>query len=308
MSLDARIARIAAKQFGVFTLDQVLRLDGTRRQVEHRLATGRWERLYPGVFRIAGSPDTFRARVYAACLAADAVASHQTAAALWGLDGVTEDVLELSADRRVRVGTLRVHEVRDLVPGDLGKVGVIPTTSPTRTIIDLAAVVDVVMLETALDDALRRGLLSIARLRNTHERLNRNGRPGSGKVRVLLEMRPNRAEVPDSPLEAKMRRLLASAGLPNPELHYRVSERGRTIAIIDLAYPGPRIAIELDGYRYHHGRQRRQRDLARQNELINLGWRVLRFTNEDVERKAKDTVASVAVALGWPLPPSKFHR
>jgi very-short-patch-repair endonuclease len=128
-------------------------------------------------------------------------------------------------------------------------------------------------------------------------RLKRRGRPGIALVSTLLEARPDRAAVPDSPLEAKMQRLLSKAGLPDPTLHFPVAELGRTIAVVDLAYPEARIAIELDGYRYHHGRGQWQSDLTRANALTSRGWRVLRFSKEDCDRRADVVIATVDSAL-----------
>lgn len=308
MSLDARIARIATRQHGVFTRAQALAAGATSRMVDHRLATGRLERVHPGTHVVAGTPRTFRLRVLAACFVSGGVASHRTAGALWELDGVEEGIVEVSGADRVRIDGLRAHQVRDFAPRDLTRVGPIPVTSVPRTIIDLAADLDHDALEAALDDALRRRLLTVARRSAVYHRVTHRGRRGIGVVRELLNARPSASAVPDSPLEAKMQRLIARAGLPEPVLHYRVGDGERAIAVIDLAYPDQRIAIELDGYRYHHGRQRWQRDLQRANVLILLGWRVLRFTDEDLRRRPAEVVAAVACALDMNSRHSSTHR
>ena len=305
MSVDRRIALIAARQHSLFTTTQALRAGATKRMIAHRVATGRWERPYPRVLRIAGAPETFEARVLAACFAADAIPSHTSAGVLWQLDGVDTKVVEVSAARRVQILGLRAFQLHDLCARDITRIGVIPVTSPSRTIVDLAGVLERSRLETALDDALRRGLVTPARLSEAYERLYRRGRAGIGNLRVLLDARRTLAHVPDSVLEERMRRLLLKSGLPEPVLHHRVAVAGRTVAVVDLAYLRERVAIELDGYRYHHGRRQWQTDLARQNTLITLGWRVLRYTNEDVERRPNETTASVASALSRPGDPSQ---
>ena len=68
---------------------------------------------------------------------------------------------------------------------------------------------------------------------------------------------------------------------------------GHVIARIDLAYPDRLLAIEADGYRYHSGRHAWQRDLIRQTELTSRGWRVLRFSWEDVHRRPEWVVEEV---------------
>jgi very-short-patch-repair endonuclease len=48
---------------------------------------------------------------------------------------------------------------------------------------------------------------------------------------------------------------------------------------IDLAYPDHLVAIEADGFDFHCGRAVFDADRERQNDLVNLGWLVLRFTS-----------------------------
>lgn len=298
---DAQIGRVAARQYGLFSLPQAVRAGVTTRMVDHRVASGRWERMHRGVFRMVGAPDSFRLRVLAACLACgpDTVASHRTAAALWAVDGMPSDIIELLGPRRIRIPGITVREAHDMVRADVTSRAGIPITSPARTLVDLAAVLDASTLEDAVDDVIRRDLVTLARLKHTYLRLARRGRPGVGLFREMLDARPTRADLPDSPLEKRLLQLIQRSGLPEPLLHHRVLDRGRTIAIVDLAYPGPQVAIEADGYRYHHGRRRWQGDLTRMNALTTRGWKVLRFTDDDVRRRPAEVIAAIARALGW---------
>jgi very-short-patch-repair endonuclease len=64
---------------------------------------------------------------------------------------------------------------------------------------------------------------------------------------------------------------------------------------VDFAYPDASLLIELDGAAYHSDRETFQRDRLRQNRLVSLGYRVLRFTFWDVLATPDfvvDTVAS----------------
>jgi very-short-patch-repair endonuclease len=70
---------------------------------------------------------------------------------------------------------------------------------------------------------------------------------------------------------------------------------GRLVAIIDLAYEGLRLAIELDGWLAHAGREQFQRDRTRQNRLVvEHGWTVLRYTAADVRDRPDQVVAQLA--------------
>ena len=60
---------------------------------------------------------------------------------------------------------------------------------------------------------------------------------------------------------------------------------GRLVGVIDVALVRQRIALEVDGWAYHSDVDRFRRDRAKQNDLIALGWTVLRFTWADLTER-----------------------
>lgn len=296
---DARIARLASGRHGVFSYTEAIRAGFTKRTVYGRISTNRWERLYAGVYRLNGAPSSWRQQLFAACLALGrgAVASYRAAGALWHLAGYDPGILEVSVPRgrRPREHGVLVHQVV-LLPVDVTAVEAIPITTPTRTLLDLAAVSPADAVEEALDDALRRGLIKLPRLRWRAEQLG--PRSGVNVMRRLLDARAETVGSPQSVLETRLLQLLKRAGLPTPECQHEIRDRGRLIAVVDFAYTEERLAIEADGYRWHSGRARWQHDLARRNELTRLGWRVIHVTAEDLNQHAEATVRAVAEALG----------
>jgi very-short-patch-repair endonuclease len=311
--VDRRIARCAAAQHGVLSRSQAIGLGVTRSMVEWRLATGRWEALHPAVYRLAGTPETWRQRLLAACLAAGAssAASHRSAAVLRSLPEVPAGMIEISVPnrRRVRLGGALVHHVSTLSPVDVIAVDAIPTTTVTRTLIDLAGVVPLEALEEALDDALRRRLTSLARLRWRLAELGRRGRPGAKALGTLIDARAAREGVPESVLETRFLRLLRRAGLRPPTPQYEVRVGARVLARVDFAYPDIRLAIEIDGYQWHSGRAPWERDLTRRNTLTTLGWRLIHVTWSDVHRRPETIVGVIAGALeSTPIMPSSLAR
>lgn len=188
------------------------------------------------------------------------------------------------------------HEVT--IPAvDVTVVDAIPVTTPARTMIDLAAMIPRETVEEALDDALRRGLTSISRLRWRIDELARRGRPGIAIVRALLDARMNKTTVPQSVLETRLLRMIKRAGLPAPRCQHEIKDRGKLIAIFDFAYPDVRLAIEADGYRWHTGRLRWEQDLARRNAVTARGWRMIHLTATDLERRPQEFVGTIAAAL-----------
>ena len=283
-----------------------MREGATRGFIERRLTMNRWESLHHGVYRIVGTPASWPQALLVACLAAGihAVASHRAAGGLVDLAGVPRGAIEISVPRgrRIRRPNLVVHEVR-LPAVDITSVDAIPVTTPTRTLLDLAAVVPRNVVEEALDDALRRGLTSIPRLEWRIAELGR--RPGIGVVRTLLEARTNRSAVPQSVLETKLLRLIKRSHLPIPIGQHAIKDDGKLIAIVDFAYPAVRLAVEADGYRWHSGRAQWQRDLSRRNALTALGWRVIHVTPHDLEQRPDVVVRSIAEGLSRTAPRSR---
>ena len=82
--------------------------------------------------------------------------------------------------------------------------------------------------------------------------------------------------------ERLLHRLLRRAGIRGWIPNHPVWVDGALIGVIDVAIPHRRIAIEVDGMAYHTDVDRFQRDRAKQNALIALGWTVLRFTWADL--------------------------
>jgi very-short-patch-repair endonuclease len=171
-----------------------------------------------------------------------------------------------------------IHRVGPLPAVDLTTLDGIPVTSPARTLIDIAAVAPRESVEEALDDALRRGIVSVARLRWRLSELGNSGRRGVGTIRDLIAARGGGEPVPKSVFETRLLRHLRAAGLPIPVRQHEIRVRGRLVARVDFAYPERRLAIEADSRRWHTGRVRWERDLARRNELTALGWRIVHVT------------------------------
>ena len=80
----------------------------------------------------------------------------------------------------------------------------------------------------------------------------------------------------------------------------RVTSRYTSAAIayyIDIAFPASRLAIEIDGREFHVDSVAFEKDRWRQNDLVNAGWRVLRFTARMVEESPELVVAMILEAL-----------
>ena len=249
------IARLADRQHGAVARRQLLAAGMQRGAIDRRVASGRLRRVYRGVYVVG--PLTREGRWMAAVLAAgsDAVLSHLSAAALWGLrEG--GDLPHVTGGNGSEVtGPIRTH--RSLVARSERTVrNGIPVTNPTRTLHDLAAVLTFDELERAHREAL------ILRL---PLRLDGTRRPA---VRELLVDRPTKTE-----LERRFRRFLRQRRLPLPETNQRMP-----FGEADCVWRAQRLVVELDGYDVHRSRSAFERDRLRDREALLAGWRVIRVT------------------------------
>lgn len=234
-----------------------------------------------------------------ACLAwgKGTVISHRAAAALWRLAGFEARLVELTVPRSRRRAEPGIIHRHPLFRADVATVEAIPVTTPARTLIDLASVVPQEAVEEAMDDALRRGMVSIPLLRRRLNEIGRPGRPGVAMTRRLLDSRDPAESAPESVFERRLLRALLRAGLPTPVLQHEIRDGGRLVAVVDFAYPDARLAIEADGYRWHSGRIRWDHDRARRNQLTLLGWRIIHITWTDLTRRPWTMIDAVARAL-----------
>lgn len=302
--LDGAIAERARTSLGLLTNAHLNELGVSRQQRRTLIANGVLVPVHRGVVRHAAHPVSWLQAVHAATLAAGpgAVASHSTAAALWRFDGTARclgDVIELSVsdDRNPRaLAGVLVHRCSDLVPADLDVHRTVPCTTPSRTLIDIAAITSARRLEATVDDVERRGLVWRPHLRWRLDELGRRGRTGVPQLRALLDATDGRP-LGDSWLEQEAIRLVVGAGLPVPRCQVRLRKAGGGIARVDLLWHAARLAVELNGHGTHATRRQRQADAERAARLALAGWRVIAFTYEDVTERPEHVVTMIAAHL-----------
>ena len=292
------ITRLSARQHGVFSRAQAIAAGMHGSAIDRRVNTGKWETVDYAVYRVAGTPPTWRQRLVAACLAGPALASHRSAAALWGFVDCMEDLVEVTAVRHRRRYPRDViwHESRRLDATDLAERDGIPVTRPLRTLLDLGVVVEIDRLEELLDDGLQRGWFSIPVVWRRWEELGGLLRPGGRVVRAVLERKKSGERPAGSILETRFRQLLRRAGLPEPVSQHEIYDGDELVARVDFAYPEFGVVIEVDGEERHSGRSPRKHDARRDRRLAALGFIPLRFHWDDVH-KIPEVVARDILAV-----------
>ena len=158
----------------------------------------------------------------------------------------------------------------------------IPTTDPTRTVVDLGATARW-LVPGALGNAVREGMTSLAQVDSFIARVARRGRRGVGVVRPLISERRQWENRTESQLEDEFTKIVGDFDLPAPMPQFIVrDESGGFVCRVDFAYPDHRVLIELDGFAYHGDEGTFQSDRTKQNRTQLLGWSILRYTWRDV--------------------------
>ncbi len=260
-SPDVCAARLAAGQWSILSIAELLACGLTHRQVGVRVRQGHLHPYYRGVYAW-GQPNVPREGRWLAAVKACgplAVLSHFSAACLHCLlkwDGRPFDVTAPGKHRHPRIKAHRsVHVERIVVQG-------IPVTPKLRTVIDLARVED----EATVKRALRAAKFSVREL----EQLPRH----------ILDLG---AISTKSPLEDEAHDIVVRAGLLAPEVNppYRLPTR---TVYPDLRWPALRLIVEVDSREWHDDPLARLYDAQRQAELEACGERVLRVTSAQLKQ------------------------
>ncbi len=273
---DLAVSELAGAQHGVIDEDDLLRCGLDRQAISVRARNGRLHRLHLGVFAVGHVALSAKGRYLAAVKACRplAILSHAPAGEIWEYldeDSRRPPEVTIRGDVHRRRPGIRIHRCIDIRDDEWLVFDRIPITSPMRTIIDLAGVLD----ESALREALRRAIaMRRVRLATLARVLARTGpRPGIAKLRRLVAAGlPTRSELEDVVLA-----LVLAAGFDRPDVNVPLRLGGRTV-IPDLRWPEQRLIVECDGASWHDNAIARADDLERQRLLEAHGERVMRVT------------------------------
>jgi very-short-patch-repair endonuclease len=300
---DREVARLASLQRGLVHRRQLRDAGITRDRLAGRVHDGRLTRVQRDVFavgpvvpRVEYVLETAAAMQYVGC----GVLSYFSAAKLWnmldsvGLDGPRrweESVwFTLVGKRPSTPGGMRLRSVKTLDRRDLRRCRGLPVTSPARTLLDLAGAVEYSELESLFVQTANRGLVQEAELRDVIARAP-TSTTGIAKLRLLLDS-PTSAADTRSRYERKLRALIAAAELPQPLSNAKLC--GYTV---DYHWPGHRLVLEFDGWRFHNDRRSFESDRLRDQRLLASGQRVMRATYRHVDYTPFALIARLAAAL-----------
>jgi hypothetical protein len=302
-------------QHGVVDRDQARRAGFSDRQISHRLDSGRWQRIHPGVYATFSGRLSRSASLWAAVRWAGegAMLSHETAAEVHGIiDRPLGESIHITVPMRRRPAQLRPARGITVHRSDQSRTQFagpfkLPRTRIEDTVLDLVSTApDFDQGYAWISRAVTRRLVTVGALRAALAERSR--------VRWRRWLNDSFAEVRNgvlSPLELRYVRDVERAhGLPASQHQARRQLDGR-VHYKDNWYREYRLAVEIDGPAYHQNEQV-QRDNDRDNmNLAADDVKTFRFGPVAVTEQACETAAMVAVTLqrnGWPGSPRPCRR
>jgi very-short-patch-repair endonuclease len=260
-----------------------LRAVNSGRAIRKALADGTIRRIAKGVYALPPAADPL-----AAARAQGGIVSHLSAAVVHGFS-----VLELPDKPHITVPRGQ-HRRRSSVDCELHWADDVPSdgglTGKLRTVLDCIRTSPFAAGLTVADSALRLAAFDRSRMLIAAAELSG---PGSRRARRVAAAADARAE---SALESALRAILIEAGIDGFEPQVVVRDLAFS-ARIDLGHPELLIGLEADSFAHHGTRIALARDCRRHVNLTIRGWRLLRFSWEDVMFDAAWVVDAVRQAM-----------
>jgi very-short-patch-repair endonuclease len=284
--IDITLARIAARQHGLLRLIQLLAAGLSRQTISRRVRDGRLHHVYRGVYALGHRGLSRHGLWLAGAHAAGEGAglSHLCSTALWGLRELRTDFVDVVAPTRRRIkGPIRVHVSRSLVPSDIVVRKGIPVTTVARTCVDLTDVLTPHQLANVMHEAAYRKCLNLAQLGEAMAR--GKGRPNLRRLEKALALNAMGSAGTKSPHEDAFLSLVQFADISEPRVNMHVLGEE-----VDCHWPERKLVVEVDGR--GHDRRRTKRDDARRDRLFReAGWKVLRFSGDDIAQRPQEVIA-----------------
>jgi hypothetical protein len=223
------------------------------------------------------------------------VASHLSAAWLWGLLQSRPGTLHVTCPGARRADLSFVTHQADLPPVDRTVRDGIPVTSLARTILDVSADSGPKAVRRFIQRADDAGDFDLGAMQGLLERARHHR--GASKVRAALEIYEERNVFTRSSLERRFLEVVIAAGLPAPAMNSFVAGHE-----IDAYWAEQRFGVELDAYETHGSRLSFEEDRRRDDELLGAGIETVRVTGPRLEREPAAVVESLRRHLARRVP------
>ncbi len=293
--LDRALAELAGDQHGVVAGRQLVALGLSPRATRYRVAQGRLHRVHRGVFSVGHALLTQRGRFMAAVLACgpEAWASHYCSGVLLELGLGTRRLIDVTtrAARGRGIPGIRAHGTSSLTEDDVTEIDGIPCTTLARTLLDIAEDGTRREVERALDHAEQARILDIRAIDDVLSRAN--GRRGARLLSAVLEVHRVGSTLTRNKLEEAFLAIARDVGLPPDAVNQWIAFPEGDGAEADFVYAAARLVVETDGRDPHTVRKAFTSDRRRDQRLMLLGWRVVRFPWQQVVFEPAEVAATL---------------
>jgi len=304
---DRELAELARQQHGVVSRRQLAKAGFRKDAITVRLRSGRLHRVHAGVYAVVPRQLLSRQGHWLAAVLAsgpDAVLSHHTAAALWGLRG-SGGMIHVTLPRRSTSSKRIRRHLSHVPPDERTTEEGIPATSVHRTIFDLSATASVDEAVATIKEAEYLNLWDCLSLWDLLDRYP--AKRGSRNLRSALE---RITEEPSgrkrSRIEERFAPFLRRYRLPLPRFNDWIPLDPRPYRV-DCHWLDLRLIVELDGWEGHSTRSAFQDDRARDRALKVAGFSVVHLTWAQLDPEPEAIAADLRELLGWAASTSTSH-
>lgn len=278
----SEVAEMVGRRGGSSTYAE-LRALVSARTVRKALATGEIRRVARGVYALPEAPAALTA-----ARSQGGVVSHLSAAQHWGLGVISPPT---SPHVTLPPGRVRRHTGLPCILHWASVPSLDDVTTPLRTVLDCIRTLPLAEALAVADSALRTRCVDQDELIDAAKRLRG---PHRRRVLQVAQLADGRSE---SVLESALRALLVERGIEGfvPQVLVQDSEFS---ARLDLGNPELLLGLEADGFAFHGTRRALVKDCRRQVNLTIRGWRILRFSWEDIMYDPDWVVDTIVRAAG----------
>jgi very-short-patch-repair endonuclease len=192
-----------------------------------------------------------------------------------------------------RFDGITVHQLNDLLDHHVTQVDGLPVTTPVRTLVDLAAVINPLRLRDAIESVIVQRLGTFSEIDRVRRDVSRRGKPGMRKLVAVLDRIGG-----EPPAESIMERWLleaaAIAGVPVTRQADLPWQREPIRGLTDATTIGSKVIFEADSRRWHARYQAMAKDRRRDREAAKAGYLTLRFVYEDLLNDLPGVAADMA--------------
>jgi very-short-patch-repair endonuclease len=306
---DREIAGLARVQYGVLGRTQLTKAGFKKDAISVRLRTGRLHRVHAGVYSVIDRRLLTRQGWWMAAVLAsgpDAVLSHHTAAALWGIRPTSRSRIDVTVPYRSRSSKAFCRHVSHVPEDERTKEEGIPVTSVHRTMFDLSATASIDEVIAMIKEAEYRNLWDRLSLWDLLDRYP--AKRGSRNLRFALKrITEEPAGRRRSKLEERFAPFLRRYRLPLPRFNDWILLDPKPYRV-DCHWPQRRLIVELDGWEGHSSRSAFQDDRARDRALKVAGYSVIHLTWAQLDSEPAQIAADLRKLLGRTTRPPRPAR